>query len=185
MSESAPQPRKYASTWKPAFVPPFLTPGEDWVVEHATVDDVGLIIDSWASNQFALPRWRDHDRDIFKVEFRARVMELISTCRIAVARPTPALSAKMGLPHSPKGVLAFVCYSLHKKTHYPIIHFVYTKAELRRRGIAKILLISSAGVKLNSPFFITHFSPQAKRALAGRSHYLAVVNEFLLEKHAK
>lgn len=153
-------------------------PRDHWRVEPAKVTDTAFIIDSWCADESVrVSRLSGEDPDVFKVGQRARILRLLSTCPCAAIRPTKAWFDAQGLPHDPRVLFGWACYTSERTTLRPIVHFVYVKGDFRGQGLADALLYA-AGVRPDKGAWSTHHRQYLRKAVASRG---IVYNRYLLD----
>jgi GNAT superfamily N-acetyltransferase len=158
-------------------VPPFLT-RDQWDVRPALVGDVAFIIDSWCADENVnVSRLSGEDPEIFKVGMRKRILQLLSSCKCAVVRPTPAYFSAHVVEPDPKKLFGWVLYTLDRATLRPVIHFIYVKPTFRRHGLADALLWE-AGVRPERGSWCTTMRLRLRKSLESRG---IVYNRFLLD----
>lgn len=149
-----------------------------WSVEFARIEDVAFILDSWCADEnLYVGRPDDMDPEVFKVEQRGRVRRLLSTCKCAVVRPTPAYWKERGEKPDANHLFGWVCYTFDRATLKPLIHFVYVKACHRRQGLANALL-HAAGLRRDGGAWATHSRMRFRKAMKAKG---IIYNKFLLD----
>lgn len=118
-----------------------------WQVDYGRPSDAQFVIDSWCSDEMVKAgRPAGIDSEVFKVGQRERILRLLGSCKLAVIRPTPKFYQDNPDHDTRKDLWAWCLYALDRKLLRPIVHFVYTKAEFRKLGLARSLL-DAAGVR--------------------------------------
>jgi hypothetical protein len=147
-------------------------------VEPARIEDVGFIIDSWCADENVyVGRPDDMDPEIFKVEQRARVRRLLSSCPAVVARPTPAYWQARGEKADPNRLFGWIVYTFDRATLKPLIHFTYVKGEHRRQGVCAALL-HAAGYRAGEMAWASHCRLKVARRMKSKG---IIYNRFLLD----
>ena len=149
---------------------------EDYSIQLAQVAHVPLIIDSWASDQMVNGVYGLVDRDIFRVEVRARILRLISSCRCAAIVPTAAYTAKQPVPPPASELFGWACYGWDKASEKPVLHYVYIRQDYRNNGLARRLLKEAVAVSPERPGWASFIIPWHRKTAR---RYGLVYNPFL------
>lgn len=123
----------------------------DYVILPALADDIGYIVDTWASSYRDSAQAALVDQQIYKTEVRGAIAELLGTQYTAVARPRAHVDMD-GRPAKASDILGWVCYGFDKKTFVPVVWYSYVRAPFRLHGIFDNLLHRAAGVAKGSVF---------------------------------
>ena len=151
----------------------------DFELRLAGLDDINFILDSWCANQADAVQFRQVDSAVLKVELRARIRRLMTPlARFVVCAPTVQYCQTQRLKTYGREIFGYIAYSWDQKTMAPVIHFVYVKHEVRRRGLAHEMLHLAGGIRDEEHFWSTHTSAIGKQLL---KVYGGTWNPFMLE----
>lgn len=152
----------------------------DYTLHMAALDDLHLILDSWCSSQADMPHYGPVSREIFKVEMRARVARILQYAKCAVIRPTQAFNERFKRVGMHSEVLSWACYDHDKRTELPVVHYVYTKAPMRRRGLARFLLEKAVCIKPGQTWWASHSTPIGRKLIDTlEGTYNPFLNEYM------
>lgn len=134
--------------------------------------DVSFIIDSWCETYRHAPDARDIDKELFKVEQRARINRLLPRSKqlIAADKRTPDL------------IYGWVCFEPPGRiAKIPVVHYMCIKPHAQMQGIGKemLRLIRATCPVPMSPVFATHRTILCKPGRLAK--YNVLFNNYLLE----
>lgn len=102
---------------------------------NATVDDLRFVRASWFESYLKARRYEHEDFDIFRVGMNARMDKVLAFATVTVAYPENVPDEIVG-------------YAVHDFEH---LHYVYVKADYRRRGAGTMLLSFGPSVYCATP----------------------------------
>lgn len=128
----------------------------NYTLRPAYEHDIDYILKAWTGSAIRREPFRHHTPwAIFKDEIRKRILRLLTSgARCIIASNPDNLDEHIG----------FICFSnLADKV---IVHYIYTQAEHRKKGFAKILL-AAADREWNpfKPIFVTTMTKQVSVAV--------------------
>jgi GNAT superfamily N-acetyltransferase len=119
-------------------------------IRDALDDDRAFVVDSWLMSfrlsHFAGPISMRRYRDVYSLEIEDLLLRPLCCVRVAYNNLSPGQ------------IFGFLCFEGGHK--HPVIHYLYVKQPLRRRGIAK-LLVQDASINLDRRFVYTYRTPLA------------------------